>query len=393
MKLRYLIIMITLIFINITANSKPYELKEVRVCLEGQYASFSIYNVSPESPDGSRIAYVVYDYYPDPNELVAPVSLWVCDRDITNHRMVKKLEDVTCNHNGAGQIWVDNDSIAYSGTHLYKVNGKYLERSIRVINVDTGKLEHGPFSGGWVGDSHDGKVMMHIQSHNNNLGARGLYELDTKTGKVRLIFKPEDFEHYKSQWSGSDDPAGWFFAHGQYSKDGSYISFTVRTRGKEGRQHLFSCKPDGSELIQWGPDKPMHFHWYDETTIWGSDSGVNDGQPDNKYCRRWTRNKKYIQTLAGVGNHTAASPNKKWFAGETWYNSDDITLYIYRKNEIKPAAKIFTHPYSQITWKGRGHVNPSFSRDSKRIYYNRAASNAMKQPYFCDISGLSQASD
>lgn len=385
-------LLIVLMFIFPAAGSDTFGMKEIRVCLEDQYASFGIYNVSPESPDGSRIAYVVYDYYPDPNRLVAPVSLWVCDRDLKNRRMVKRLEDVTCNHNGAGQIWVDNDSIAYSGTHIYKVNGRYLKRSVRVVNVDTGKVEHGPFSGGWVGDSHGGKVLFHIQDHDTNLGKRGLYELNTKTGDVKLLFTPEQFEKYKDQWTGSDDPAGWFFAHAQYSADGTHLSFTVRTRGTQGRQHLFSCRADGSDLIQWGPDKPMHFHWFDEATIWGSDSEVNDGQPDNQFCRRWSRNKTFIETLAGPGCHTAAGPGRKMFAGETWYGTDTIELYIYRRGETKPAATVFSHPFSEITWQGRGHVNPSFSRDGKRIYYNRAVSNELKQPFFCDISNLAGGS-
>lgn len=377
-----------LVSANWAAETACPKLKEVRVCLPDQYASFGIYNVTPESPDGSRLVYVVYDQYPDPNRLVANASLWVCDRDIKNHRMVRRLEEVICNHNGAGQIWVDNDSVAYSGTHLSKVNGKYLTRSIRVVNVDTGKLEHGPFSGGWVGDSYGGKVLMHIQDYSTNLGTRGLYELDTETGVVKLLFRPEDFESYKDQWSGSDDPAGWFFAHGQYSTDGLHLCFTVRTRGKEGRQHLFTCKADKSDLICWGPDKPMHFHWYDEDTIWGSDSGVNDGKDNDRFCRRWDRRKNVIETLCGPGNHTAAAPDRQWLAGESWYNSNPIKLYVYRKGQTTPAAMIFQHEFAELTWKGRGHVNPSFSRDGKRLYYNRAVGTELKQAFCYDLTSL-----
>ena len=386
--MKYTLKLLLAFSVSALAFAADTSLTETRVSLPGQYSSFSIYNETPESPDGSRLTYVVYDDYPAPEKLVTTASLWVCDRDLKNRRMIRKIEDVICNHNGAMQQWIDNDSIAYSGTHIGKVNGKYLIRSIRIVNVDTGKLEHGPYTGGWLGASCNGKVLMMIQDNKNSLGARGLYQLDTKTGKVKLLFKPEDFVGYKDKWSGSDDPAGWFFAHGQYSSDGSHISFTVRTRGKDGKQHLFTCEADGSDLNCWGSDKPMHFHWYDENTIWGSDSVVNDGVPDDKNCRRWTRNKKPIETMAGLACHSCASFDRKWFAGETWYRSNPIKLYLYKKGNLKPAAEIFETKFTDIVWKGGGHVNPSFSRDGKRLYYNRPISNELKQAYFCDISEI-----
>ncbi len=382
------LIIATAIFCGIVLAQDKYELVETRVSLPGQYSSFSIYNETPESPDGKRLTYVVYDEYPDPNKLVSRGQLWICDRNIENHKMIRPIEDVICNHNGAMQQWIDNDSIAYSGTHISKIGKTYLERSIRVVNADTGELEHGPYTGGWAGANYEGKLLMMIQDNKNSLGARGLYELDTATGETRLIFTPEDFGSYKYQWRGSDDPAGWFFAHGQYSKDGSHISFTVRTRGIEGRQYLFTCKADGSDLRCWGEDKPMHFHWYDEDTIWGSDSGVNDGLEDNKNCRRWDRDKKPIELLAGLACHTSVSFDREWVAGETWYNISPLKLFLYNKGNVDPAAVIFETDFTEIVWKGRGHVNPSFSRDGTRLYYNKPVSNNLKQAYYCDISEI-----
>ena len=380
-----------LFFLFFSVLSVQAKLVEQRVCLENQYSSFGIYDQSPESPDGTRIVYVVYDYFPDEQKMVAPVSLWICDRDLKNHRSIKKLEDLTCNHNGAFQQWIDNNSIAYSGTHIKKVNDKYLKGSIRVINADTGKLEFGPFTGGFLSDnSFNGKVMMNMQFQDNNLGSQGLYELDTKKGIVKCLFRNTDFEQYRDKynWPGNKDPKLWSTTHSMNSTDGSHIAFSIHTHGKDGHQQLFTCKADKTDLVYWGADFPGHFLWYDKNTLWGADNNVDDGHDNDRFFKRWDRHRNYIETLSGPGCHTAASADRLWFAGETGYYSNPVKLFLYRKGMPTPAAVIFEHKFPCITWKARGHANPSFSRDGKRIYYNRAVSETIKQAYFCDISKI-----
>jgi len=371
-------------------NTAPL-LVEKRVCSENQYSSFGIYNQCPESPDGSRIIYTVYDYYPDEVKMVSPVSLWICDSNLNNHRLIKKLEYETCNHNGAFQQWVDNNSIAYSGTHIKKVNNKYFKGGIIVINADTGKIEYGPYTGGFLSDnSYDGKLMMNIQFEDTNLGTKGLYELDTKSGIVKCLFRNSDFIKFrdKHNWSGNKEPKLWSITHSMYSTDGSHIAFSVHTHGQGGHQQFFTCKADKTDIVYWGTDFPGHFLWYDENTLWGSDYNVDDGQTNDRFFKRWNRHRNYIETLSGPGCHTAASADRQWFAGDTSYNSDPIKLFLYKKGMATPSAVIFEHKFPDITWKARGHVNPSFSRDGKRLYYNRAISETMKQAYYCDISEI-----
>jgi hypothetical protein len=225
---------------------------------------------------------------------------------------------------------------------------------------------------------------MNIWDPQTNLGQQGLYELDTKTGKVRCIFENEDFVGYKNKWKGNNDPKKWTFTHSKYSSDGSHIAFTIVTD----QQHLFTVKADGSDLRYWGPDKPMHFHWFDEDTLWGSDYLTDDGSPDNHYLKRWSRDKKLIEVLAGLGNHTAVSSDRMWFAAETDYRSDPVDLRVFRRGHTEPVALVFSHSFADLTWKKRAHVNPSFSRDGTRLYYNRAVSSNMKQAYYCDLKDI-----
>ena len=298
--------------------------------------------------------------------------------------MVTELNFRTDNHNASFMQWVDDDSVAFSPPG--GVNG-----AIYVVNVDTGTVEHGPYKGGFLGDNnHGGKILMSIRYPKSNLGDRGVYELDTNTGKVRQIFKASDFVQYydKYKWKGDRDYTKWKIAHVKYSTDGSLIAFVVIPPGEGRKYNLFTCKPDGSDLVYWGGDKPMHYSWFDHNTIFGSDSEVKDGNSDNNYIKRWSRNKEYIETLAGFGCHVAMSPDKQWFAGETWYKSNPIKLFIYKRASEVPAEVIFEHSFADMVWKYGGHVNPSFSRDGKRLYYTRAVSNQLKQAYYCDISSV-----
>jgi hypothetical protein len=125
----------------------------------------------------------------------------------------------------------------------------------------------------------------------------------------------------------------------------------------------------GGDIRFFGP-KPMHFAWYDNESIMGHDNQINDRQPNDKSARRWSLDADYIETLAGPGNHLAASFNRELFASESWYGSDPVVLKIFRKGETK---QFWFDKVGDdiIVWELGNHVNPSFSRDGKRVYYHK----------------------
>jgi len=372
-----------------SANNNSVKLKETRVGPDGQYSSIGIYNECPESPDGKRILYVIFDKAPSNDQPLAPFSLWVCDSNLQNHKLVQKSENPTDNHNAAFQQWVDNDSVAYCSSYIAKLpDGSYHKREIRVFNVDTGKVEFGPYTDGFLGDSTaKGKILMNVDGDQSNLGPRGVYELDTKTGNVRCVCKARDFGWYAENldWYGmKKNCKRWDPTHARFSPEGTRISFMFNAGGS---QYLFfTCNADGSNLKYWGADKPLHELWFDENTICGADEITDDNNPDNLSFRRWDLNKRVIETLAGQVNHTAFSPDRQWFAGESFYRSNPVELYIYKRGQTIATATVFQSD-AQIVWQKVGHVNPSFSRDGSRLYYNRPVGD-LKQAYFCDISSL-----
>ncbi|MEM7624181.1 MAG: hypothetical protein AAF333_00990 [Planctomycetota bacterium] len=98
---------------------------------------------------------------------------------------------------------------------------------------------------------------------------------------------------------------------------------------------------DGHVLIStWSPESSL------------GEVGIDDDyQETRRYeMRRWTLKKRVAETLAGPGCHVAKSPDGKWFAGETWYNSDSVVFKLYRRGGMEPEAEIFSHPFADTTW-------------------------------------------
>ncbi|MEO1235384.1 MAG: hypothetical protein AAFX76_01205 [Planctomycetota bacterium] len=365
----------------------------------GAYTTFGIYGESPESPDGSRLLYTMLDRDElSPFDDLARGSIWVADTDLENHRKLRDIEFPVRVHNGVFQQWVDHDSIGYSGGH-------HFAGDVYIVNADTGETEWGPYTGAMLGDNNfGGYVFISVWSPESNLGEAGLYELNTATGEIKQIVTTREIaEVYNERWDdGTDDPRGWFVAHPKFSTDGTHIAFTISTNNlfdrnytrygnTKGKQHLFTARRDGSDLREWGIDKPMHFDWYNERLLWGADIGIDDGFEETRLyeMRTWSRDKRVVETLAGPGCHVAKSPDGQWFAGETWYRSNPVVMKLYRRGELEPTAILFEHPFADITWTThRAHVNPAFSRDSTKLYYKRAVSDELVQTFVVDLADV-----
>jgi hypothetical protein len=374
---------------NVTLNewSLPEDLpkmEEKRVGPEGRHSSFGYYGSSPESPDGTRIAYIVFDEFLDDQNTSSKYGIWVCDKDLTNHRKIMDSPIEAGMHNGAIVQWVDNDRIAF---------GSDRRGDVYIIDSRSGEVDLGPYSPAWPGAvSNGGKILLHV-SGKSEFGTNGIYELDTKSGEITEIFTSEDFDRYfkEYKWSGSPDTSQWRFVHGKYSQDETHIAFTV-VPGRGGKQHLFTARADGSDLRVWGclevdtgSDKPLHFMWYSDDLIYGIDQGTQDGTANDLLTKLWDRDGNYVSTIAGVGNHLGMSFDKNWIAGDTFYFDDPVRLYMYKYGDTKPAAVVFEHKGITPTWLYHGHVNPSFSRDSKRVYYNRPVEDKFVQAYYCEF--------
>ncbi len=341
--------------------------------VEKSQSGFSYYGTSPENPSGTMICYVKFNERPI-GRRTKPAELWVCNSDLSGYEKLIDLRKCG-NHNTARMQWVDDRRIAY-------MDG----RQVFVIDAVSKKNVLGPFDGKIGHNVYNGKILVQANSGKNNLGKKGLYEIDCNTGKSRLILRPKDLAKYIKKINGIRDANKWTIAHAQWSTKGSKIAIRL-TVGDAGERHnlLLTFAADGTDVIYFGP-KPMHFLWFDDDTIMGHDNQVRDRKRNDRSLRRWDRRAKFIETLAAPGNHTSASPDRQWFASESWYRETPIKLKLYRKGNVKPVATLMSHSFDRTTWRGRSHVNPSFSRDNNRVYFFMAANENMVQACFYDIS-------
>ncbi len=360
-------------------------LEEHRVGPKNKCSAFAYFDQTPESPDGSRIAYIVYEGNPSSAKRL-PVSLWICDRDMTRHRLVTKNVIVTNYHNGSMGHWASNDLFVI-GCDGYQ--------EVRVIDVNTGYTVFGPYTKCWPGGiSHNGLVLLHTVA-GSNIGGPGLFSLDTGTGFLTKIADTYDFEKFydEYQWTGDADPRTWRFVHGKYSPDGKKIACCISPHG--GPQYFFIADADGSDIRifgnrmpQKGQDIPLHYQWYDNEHIFGADQETLDGSPNNLQVKIWDLDGNYIRTAAGQSNHPAMSPDRRYFTGDSFYYDDPSWLVIYRNGETKPAAVVFEEEGIYPMWMLSAHANPAFSRDGKRLYYKRPVDDRMFQAYYVNLDTL-----
>jgi Tol biopolymer transport system component len=325
--------------------------------------SWGYYGVTPESPDEKRLCYALY---PEPTGLVDdvkypvnPAELWVCNMDGTGHRRLFKGNHPV--HNGLMQSWVDDKHIVFAS-----------DGDTYIINADTGKIAFGPFEGFSPGHyALSGKVLMY--QRRNPTKPRGIYEFDTATGKMRLAV-----------------PYDKYIGHVQCSTDGKTILF----KNKDNNNNYLVVVDIESESLKILPgEKPMHFQWFDEQSLFGSAVPRVIGRDINKHplheMYRWNLDGEIIEYLAGHGCHGAARSDGKYLAGESWYGSDPIVLRLYARGRRDSLHTIFSHNFVLPTWRsGRHHVNPSFSRDGMRLYYKKAVNENTSHAFSYDLTGL-----
>jgi len=331
----------------------------VRVGPENFNSTFSYYNTTPESPDGSMISYVKILTTQKERYDKLSGELWICNADLTGHKMITKLNDFQV-HNGVNAQWVDNKTIAYyDDEHIRVVDlkGKELIPAIQAASIG-----HAP---------HENKILYSRISEETNYWT--IYEYDISNREKTEIADASTFKDIVHHFSTDNlrKMSDRKIIHLMYSPDGSKIAMRLDIGPKdENYNHLVTMNKNGGDIQFFGP-KPMHFAWYDKESIMGHDNQINDRMPNDKSARRWSLDAEYIETLAGPGNHLGASFCRKYYASESWYRENPVILKVYHKGETEPFWQDTVSQDNNTVWELGNHVNPSFSRDGKRVYYHK----------------------
>ena len=346
----------------------PADTRPIRVGPEDFNSTFGYYGTTPESPDGLMIAYVklLQETKVKRTEKV-PGEIWVCNSDLSNHRRIISINPIEV-HNGARVQWVDNQTIAYSDDKIRVVD----LAGTAVITAVYGRIGHHP---------HNGKIIYAANDPETNVST--IYEINVKTGRKSELGNVMDFQGVLKHFGDPEfiEVKDWRILHLQYGPDGSKIAFRMDVGPyMEKYKHLVTMDINGDNVHYFGP-KPMHFGWYDNESIMGHDNQIADGNANNNSLRRWDQDGKFIETLAGPGNHLGATVDRHYFGSESWYGESPIIIRVFRKNQLEPIWQDIASNVSYTTWKLAYHTNPSFSRDGKRVYYNKCVAPGKVMAY------------
>ncbi|MGM9936639.1 MAG: hypothetical protein ACI38A_04790 [Candidatus Ornithomonoglobus sp.] len=332
-----------------------------------------------ESPDGSLL---VYARKADINR--AETEIMICDRELNNHR---KVFTVQCmNHNGPSATFLNGHEI------VFRDGGGGLPQ-FRILDINTLKVRHRIFAK----ESHcgeNGKYPFSVSKEflDRNPGYPqinecGIYILDLKTDKIELAVTEEEIkEMVRSRGLTATNRVGEV-SHVQLNP--AATSVMMRLGVPEcpvfGALGCIDLDTHKSHLI---PDKPVHQLWYDDETYMATRQFYRNGiiEMESSYIARFSKDGEELEILGGIANHIDGSHDRALFAGDRCYPgySTDIGLY---ENGNKNPLYVFEIPhFEEIVWDKKVHPNPSFSRDGKRLYFNRPCSNNKTEAVFADIS-------
>lgn len=352
----------------------------VQVGPAGSSSIFSFYNTSPESPDGKSLFYLRYKEEPPAARIHVPGELWICDRDLKNHRRIADINGMT-SHNGSEAQWIDNQHIAMYDKGIIRVVDIRNGEDILKKRIETTGISH---------DSFQGRIMFAIHERGETAYDPGIYELNCFTEEISLIkrtakMKNTSLPSYIDSVYPIED---WRILHLQYAPDGKKISFRLDVGDGESRHLLGICNKDGSNFHI--HTRPLHFLWYDNESIVGHIQFNKQGKrpeirAERFNLRRWNVDGTFIETLSPRGNHLAISPDRSYFANETFYNSNPVIIYLIGREQKERVAEIDSFPPYDLVWDKRFHVNPAFSRDSKRIYYSKPLNETYSGTFYREI--------
>lgn len=332
-----------------------------------------------ESPDGSRIIYA------RKRELagMGHTELWVCDHDLKDHRLIYTGE---CgNHNGPSASWIDNSIVVFRDMSE--------ERSaIIIMDVDSCRVMHRiyakeghraekgiyPFS---VSEEVPG-----LNPDYPQIAKPGIYTLDVHKNEIKMIVSQDAFLDMIRSHGLTPTSENVSVSHVQLNP--SATSVMMRIGAPEcpvfGALGCVDIESGKTYMIK---DKPVHQLWYDDESYMATRQFANGRQieMETSYIARFSKDGEEIEVLGGIGNHIDGSPDRTLFAGDRCYPGYAPDIYVYEKGNKKPAITIPMQDLQDVIWQYQVHPNPSFSKDGKRLYFNRPVSKTKTEASFIEL--------
>jgi dipeptidyl aminopeptidase/acylaminoacyl peptidase len=254
----------------------------------------------------------------------------------------------------------------------------------------------------WANDysPHNGLII----GWGKDQGLSTVFVHDLSANRDRVLFTTRTLAAFATEMRTDSSPETWTLSDTRWSPDGKQFSFHCSTGaiGKSTR-FLFLADADGGNLRffakQAWAEKPMHDGWYDNHSLFGHDDRrfnellrqkrpLSELTPEDFTLRVWDlEGRVVIPHLAPPGCHIGVSPDRRWAASESWYTTDPIELNLYRP-QTQQGFRVLRTDKVKVVWDLRAHLNPTFSRNSKRLYFNKPVSDQASEVWWADLENL-----
>ncbi|TVR53220.1 MAG: hypothetical protein EA426_18065 [Spirochaetaceae bacterium] len=367
------------------------QIKPVPVCEYDGSSMFSWNGTCPESPDGTRVCYTRIERPGESESVPHAAELWICDKRVSdgtttfgNHRRVFNLtfHAEGYKHNGSMASWVDERTVVFRHDAADGTAAEVGREFISVIDVETGKVLHGPIAGDLGHYACRGKIPFSVHEHDLSFNAAyraittaGIYELEFRTGAIRLVISTDDIVRFIASQNATPTERSRDIMHVMYNPSATRVM--VRIDAQEYETIVSTDLHGGDPVLT--PKKPLHQLWYDDDTYMAVD------RHDSGNIFRYARSGEKLELLAGPGNHIAASPDRSLYVTDNLYHRTPVVVKVYEKGSLEPVYVLDQNPNDAPIWKLRAHANPVFSRDGRGVYFVRAGESSRVEAVFAAI--------
>jgi hypothetical protein len=223
----------------------------------------------------------------------------------------------------------------------------------------------------------------------------GIWRMDLKTGKQRLIFSFAEAMRTPNLHSPWEPTAKHWFNHLLHAQDSKRFLFLHRWRGpKEGKSfgtRMFTMNGDGQDRYILDPyGGTSHFVWRDPQHVLAWAKHPSHGEKFYVYRDKSEDVQvigKDVMTVNGHCTYLAARDNK-WILNDTYPMKDLQYLYLY---EVATGKRVPLGEFSsKDPYRGewRCDLHPRSSPDGTKIAIDSSHGGNGRQIYLVDIAGL-----
>ena len=332
-----------------------------------------------ESPDGKRIIYA------KKRELsgIGHTELWVCDRDLKNHRLI--YTGNCGNHNGPSASFIDNSTVVFRDmskerSAIIIMNADTCEVMHRIYAKEGHRAERGiyPFS--------VSEELPELNPDYPEIRKPGIYTLDINKNEIKMIVSQKEFLDMIHEHGLTPNTENVSVSHVQLNPAATSVMMRIGVRECPVFGAL-GCVDIDTGKTYMIPDKPVHQLWYDDDTYMATRQFANGRkiEMETSYIARFSKSGEELEVLGGIGNHIDGNRKRTLFAGDRCYPGYSPDIYVYEKGSKKPVIKIDMPDLQKVIWEHQVHPNPSFSMDGTRLYFNRPVSETKTEASFIDI--------